>query len=222
MKRPGKDDFLVQTSTKVPLANNYITLTLYYTLLQDFIKKGNIKDESFRVLKRGEIMFSTHTVPDSWSTDRKKQAEQRAQRLYQQVCNRNCLEWIRLALLGRSPWLLDLAEIKAACVGLDYRYMGKQAVRLSQIQGSGSQTRCYDFDANFRPLKVHNRSRWLGVATAWQLGKKLPPIQLIQVGEVYFVEDGHHRISVAKAMGQLEIEAVVTVWEVAKTFPPNE
>lgn len=44
-------------------------------------------------------------------------------------------------------------------------------------------------------------------------GVKLPPVALIQVGEVYFVEDGHHRISVAKLWGEHEIEAEVTIWE---------
>jgi hypothetical protein len=47
----------------------------------------------------------------------------------------------------------------------------------------------------------------------------LPPVVLVQVGDVYFVRDGHHRISVARALGQLDIEAEVTVWEVAGPLP---
>jgi hypothetical protein len=54
---------------------------------------------------------------------------------------------------------------------------------------------------------------------ARQQGAKLPPVALIQVGDVYFVKDGHHRISVARALGQVEIEAVVTVWHVAGQLP---
>jgi len=50
-------------------------------------------------------------------------------------------------------------------------------------------------------------------------GAKLPPVALIRVGQVYFVEDGHHRISVAKAHGDQDIEAVVTVLHVAGTLP---
>jgi hypothetical protein len=50
-------------------------------------------------------------------------------------------------------------------------------------------------------------------------GDPLPPVELIQVGSVYFVRDGHHRISVARAMGQQEIEAVVTVWQTADILP---
>jgi hypothetical protein len=47
----------------------------------------------------------------------------------------------------------------------------------------------------------------------------LPPVVLVQVGDVYFVRDGHHRISVARALGQLDIEAEVTVWQVSGPLP---
>jgi hypothetical protein len=87
-----------------------------------------------------------------------------------------------------------------------------QAVPICQIRGS--QGRCHDFDRNFYPLQDHLKSRWLRVAMAWQLGLALPPVELIQVGDVYFVRDGHHRISVAKALGQLEINAEVRVWHI--------
>ena len=47
----------------------------------------------------------------------------------------------------------------------------------------------------------------------------MPPVELIQVGQVYYVRDGHHRISVTKAFGQEHIDAEVTVWEVAAAPP---
>lgn len=123
------------------------------------------------------------------------------------------------ALSSRSRRLLDLAEVQATCPTLDYYYAGVQIVSLPQIRGSASPARCHDFDANFRPLRHHNEKRWQGVATARQSGKKLPPVALIQVGEVYFVEDGHHRISVAKARGEQTIEAQVTVLRLAGPLP---
>ena len=55
--------------------------------------------------------------------------------------------------------------------------------------------------------------RWLGVARAALRGEHLPPVDLIRAGDVYYVRDGHHRISVARALGQREIDARVTVWE---------
>jgi hypothetical protein len=78
----------------------------------------------------------------------------------------------------------------------------------------GSQGRSHDFDRDFNPLQHHTKGRWLSVAAAWQRGKELPPVDLIQVRDFYFVQDGHHRISVAQALGQQVIEAEVTVWNV--------
>jgi len=46
-------------------------------------------------------------------------------------------------------------------------------------------------------------------------GLALPPVELIQVGEVYFVVDGHHRISAARALKYTHVDAVVTEWTVA-------
>jgi len=83
----------------------------------------------------------------------------------------------------------------------------------------GSEGRCGDFDADFRPLQGHTRDRWVGIATAREMGKTLPPVELIQIGDLYFVRDGHHRISVAQAMGQEAIEAEVTAWKVVGPLP---
>jgi hypothetical protein len=90
-------------------------------------------------------------------------------------------------------------------------------VPLAQIVGS--EGRCGDFDRDFYPLHDHNRSRWLRIATARQKGIGLPPVDLVQVGDVYFVQDGHHRISVARAFGQADIEARVTVWRLRGSLP---
>jgi hypothetical protein len=47
----------------------------------------------------------------------------------------------------------------------------------------------------------------------------LPPVALVQIGDFYFVLDGHHRISVAQAYGQRDIEARVTAWRVSGPLP---
>ena len=57
------------------------------------------------------------------------------------------------------------------------------------------------------------RERWTAVFDLWQRGLTLPPVDLIHVDEMYFVRDGHHRVSVARALGQKYIEAVVTEWK---------
>jgi hypothetical protein len=112
-------------------------------------------------------------------------------------------------LTGRNNRLLHLSQVQAnGCLHGGY-YAGLRAVPIRDIRGS--EGRCDDFDASFRPLQKHNRSRWMGLAVAWQQGTVLPPVNLIRVGDVYFVRDGHHRISVARAFGQEHIDAEVTV-----------
>jgi uncharacterized ParB-like nuclease family protein len=91
---------------------------------------------------------------------------------------------------------------------------GIRTVPIDRIRGSLGRTE--DFDAAFRPLKAHTRARWLSVASAWVYEVALPPVELVQVGELYFVRDGHHRLSVAKAFGQESIEATVIVVDVAE------
>lgn len=89
---------------------------------------------------------------------------------------------------------------------------GVQNVPIARI--IGSEGRCQDFDVAFRPTNTRTEERWVNIATARELDIALPPVELIQVGEDYYVRDGHHRISVAKWNGQMEIEAQVTKWEV--------
>ena len=122
------------------------------------------------------------------------------------------------ALTGRSRRLLDLPTVEAAQTVRGRHYVGAQTVPLDQIRGS--EGRCHDFDQDFAPLQEHNKGRWLSVAAARLINVTLPPVELIQVGDVYFVRDGHHRVSVARALGEIEIDAVVTVWEIAAlSFP---
>ena len=118
--------------------------------------------------------------------------------------------WARLR--GQSRRLLDLNTVASTCVSGDRRAAGTQTVPIGQIRGS--EGRCEDFDVAFHPLKEHAEERWVSVARAQLRGLGLPPVELIQVGEVYFVRDGHHRISVAAALGQQEIDALVTIWHV--------
>jgi hypothetical protein len=113
--------------------------------------------------------------------------------------------------------LLALSEVEEACRVDARSYAGLHTVPIGQIRGS--EGRCTDFDCDFHPLQDHCKERWLRVAAARDQGKALPPVVLIQVGNTYFCRDGHHRISVARALGQLDIEAEVTVWHVSGPLP---
>jgi hypothetical protein len=109
--------------------------------------------------------------------------------------------WARVT--RECPFLLSLSEV-AVYQGT---YIGQMTVPIKQI--IGSENRVYDFDAHFNPRREHIAERWIGVAKARLTGVPLPPVDLVQVGEGYYVRDGHHRVSVARALGEVYIEANV-------------
>ena len=123
--------------------------------------------------------------------------------------------WSTLA--GRSRRLLALGEVIANTVVRTQRDARICSVPIDRIRGS--KDRCADFDRDFYPLQDHSRERWLCIARARKRGKALPPVELVQIGEIYFVRDGHHRISVARALGQRAIETRVVVWQVSGRLP---
>jgi hypothetical protein len=133
--------------------------------------------------------------------------------LYRTNRTRGLMVKVWSALTGRSRRLLDLAAIRDAYDVRSRHAAGTRAVPIDEIRGS--EGRSEDFDADFRPLRPHSKHRWMRIAIARQRGDTMPPVELIQVGDGYFVRDGHHRISVARALGQTEIDAQVTVWETA-------
>ena len=104
----------------------------------------------------------------------------------------------------------DLLSYHAARCGLAIdgeRYRGVRTVSIDWIVGSTD--RCRDFDRAFRPRRGHVAHRWLSVARADSEGRDFPPVQLYQVGDAYFVRDGHHRVSVARARGKPWVDAEV-------------
>jgi hypothetical protein len=87
------------------------------------------------------------------------------------------------------------------------RDRGIQSIPLDSVVGSVDRTR--DFDRAFRPASSRARWRWEAVAEAMRRGQPLPPISVYRVGDAHFVRDGHHRVSVARALGHKDIEAHV-------------
>ena len=88
------------------------------------------------------------------------------------------------------------------------RYVGTRVVSIDAIHGT--ESRGDEFDVDFLPLAEHIEQRWVSVATAIMRDITLPPVELLKIGSSYYVRDGHHRISVARAMGIKSIDAVVT------------
>jgi hypothetical protein len=83
----------------------------------------------------------------------------------------------------------------------------------------GSEGRVADFDIDFHPIRETARERWVNMAIVYLSRLPLPPIELIRVGDAFFVRDGHHRISVGRAFGQISMDAEVTTWKAEPPFP---
>ena len=121
-----------------------------------------------------------------------------------------------LALLTGQPNRLmefDKVSQKLHIGGPIYR--GVHAVSVDRI--IGSMQRYQDFDRAFLPAQSHTASRWTRVNRAWYEDLNLPPVLLYKVGEVYFVVDGHHRVSVAREQGADFIDAEVRECQVKVT-----
>lgn len=76
----------------------------------------------------------------------------------------------------------------------------------------GSVGRRNDFDACFLPVRSNVSSRWERVDRAFQQGEELPPVSLYKMGDAYFVNDGNHRVSVARYHGVESIDAEVVTF----------
>jgi hypothetical protein len=142
-----------------------------------------------------------------------------AEALFASACRTSRAGQVWTKLRGRPRRLLDLNSVAASSTIADRRTAGMQTVPISQIRGS--EGRCDDFDVGFHSLREHTEECWVSVAKAQLRGVGLPPVALIQVGDVYISLDGHHCISVAAALGQQEIDAVVTMWQVTGRVREN-
>ena len=112
--------------------------------------------------------------------------------------------------------VLPFDEVVAALGRRGERSLGLQTIRLESVVGTVDNSQ--DFDRRFRPTTGRVRERWERLALAQRRGESLPPINVYQVGDMYFVQDGHHRVSIALATGQKVIDAYVT--EVLTEIPP--
>lgn len=123
-----------------------------------------------------------------------------------------------LNLLRRTPnTLIPFEWVRHLHPDAEYQ-RGTQAIPTEQIVGSVDRYK--EFDRYYLPREPHLDERWIGVRSAQLQGKELPPIQVYKVGELYFVKDGNHRVSVARRQGQAYIDAHVI--ELNVTVPPEE
>ncbi|MDR2499580.1 MAG: transcriptional regulator [Treponema sp.] len=104
--------------------------------------------------------------------------------------------------------LLSLHEVKDILKPKSETYRGMRMVPIKLIVGS--EGRYQDFTKYFLPRSNHLRERWERIDEARLGDIALPPIQLYEIGGVYFVRDGNHRVSVMGSQGAEYIDAEVT------------
>jgi hypothetical protein len=104
--------------------------------------------------------------------------------------------------------MLPFEEVVAALGRVGETDLGVELISLDSIVGTVDR-RERTFDRSFRPASAEVRGRWQSIAAARRRGVAMPPIDVYRVGEMHFVRDGHHRVSVARAMGESTIEARV-------------
>lgn len=109
---------------------------------------------------------------------------------------------------GKENKLLSFEKISKDLNLYNQRYLGIRTVDLDDIVGSIDRYK--DFDRHFLPRKANLEHRWSNIYSAYKRNISLPLVKLYKVGNIYFVLDGNHRVSVAKRMGVKYIDADVT------------
>lgn len=118
------------------------------------------------------------------------------------------LEHVVAFLKGQSDELLSYEDVRKQ-LKVTGASLGKlRDIPLDAIVGSVGRYK--DFTRSFLPRNDSDEARWTKIKTMYASEEGLPPIEVYQIGEVYFVLDGNHRVSVAKALGATTIEAIVT------------
>ncbi len=112
------------------------------------------------------------------------------------------------ALTNENNDLLPLQEVRSVVKPQSESYRGMRTVPVASI--AGSEGRYRDFNRRFLPKHKHLRDRWVSIRVAHYEDKILPPVRLYELGGIYFVRDGNHRVSVAVQQGVEFVDAEVT------------
>jgi hypothetical protein len=126
---------------------------------------------------------------------------------FQRALNRASWRKIQGRLTGVDNRLLPYDEVRSRLPIRGQHYIGLHQVLIEKIVGS--MGRYNDFDRAFLPTQNRTRDRWINIDKAHYSDIPLPPVELYKIGEIYFVKDGNHRVSVAHERGQLYIDAYV-------------
>jgi hypothetical protein len=120
---------------------------------------------------------------------------------------------VKALLLGQGTrsTLLSSDEIRRTVSASGGVYQGRRTVEASRIVGSVGKHE--QFDQDFMPLSKASVEKWKRIDRAFRLGQELPAVSLLELGGEYFVNDGHHRVSVARFHRVEWIDAEVTEYK---------
>ena len=145
----------------------------------------------------------------------------RACRYYREMVLRGIIWRCWQTLRGRSTTLLDFDTVQASLQLENACERGVHTIPLNKIYGSVNRSQ--DYDGKFHAYKRNVRDeRWLRVAEMVLLEKHQPAIDVIELDGLYFVKDGHHRVSAARIFGMHFIDANITHYQSKTTVNTKE
>ncbi len=133
---------------------------------------------------------------------------EQADRDFGRARRRARLAWLASRLRGAHGMPRSFDEVRRSLSAYNQVRRGTRVVDPEKIVGSVG--RRGDFDGSFMPLRAAAEARWKRVDLAFHKDKVLPPVSLYKLGDAYFVEDGNHRVSVARYHGVPAVDADVT------------
>ncbi len=140
---------------------------------------------------------------------------------FQRALERAQMSDLMARLTGRPNDLLPFDALSSALKVFQQIPRGEPiAIPLDQIVGSVGRYK--DFTRDFLPRSAALGFRWAKVEDAMESLEGVPPIEVYQLGSVYFVADGNHRVSVARANGFREIDAYITEIPVDPGIQPGD
>jgi hypothetical protein len=134
-----------------------------------------------------------------------EQVDKDFERVRRRALLRRMRAWLREDVC--SDFLPSFEEARRVLGGFIQVPRGIRTVPVAKIVGSVGRAR--DFDKAFLPTRASAATRWKRVDRAFYGAEELPPVRLFKVGDEYFVEDGNHRVSVARYQGVEMIDAEV-------------
>ena len=130
------------------------------------------------------------------------------------------IQTVLASLNGKTANLMSFSDVSEKLGGSEIQKLGLQYIPLDAIVGSVG--RYEDFTRKFFPRQADDKDRWVKAKVSFPSIETMPPIDVYQIGEVYFVLDGNHRVSIARQNGEVNIRACVTEIESKVTLTPED